>query len=69
MKYLIATFEVENDLQEYNLRTKLEGMNVRFLKTSPDTEHLKDDPKYKELYKHKKQAEKNLYKYIDYKRI
>lgn len=68
MKLLSATFEVENDLAEHYLRTSLSGMGAKYLKTFPRTEHLKEDPKYKELLKQRKQAEKNLYNYIDSRR-
>lgn len=68
MKKLNATFEVENDLAEYNLRNTLEGLGAMYLKTLPKADHLKDDSNYLDLLKKKKQAEKNLYNYIDSKR-
>ncbi len=68
MKHLNATFQIDSDLAEHNLRTHLEGIGAKYLKTLPDTEHLKNDPKYKELYRMKKQAEKTLYNYVDSKR-
>lgn len=68
MKLINATFEVENDLAEFNLRNTLDGLNAKYIKTLPSTDHLKDDNHFKELYKMKKQAEKNLYKYVDSKR-
>lgn len=68
MKLLSATFEVESDLAEYNLRNELEALGVKYLKTLPDTDHLKEDKHYMELVKMKKQAETNLYNYYDSKR-
>lgn len=68
MKLINATFEVENDLAEMNIRNVLEGLNAKYIKTLPETSHLKDDTHFKQLYKMKKQAEKNLYKYVDSKR-
>lgn len=68
MKLLNCTFEINNDLQEYQLRNELEGLNCKYIKTLPDTKHLKEDKHYKELYKQKKIAEINLYKYVDSKR-
>jgi hypothetical protein len=65
MKHLTATFEVGNDMEEHSLRIHLEGIGARYVKTLPDSTHLKEDEKYKELYRQKKQAEKNLYNYID----
>lgn len=65
MKRLTATFEVNSDLEEYKLRETLESLGATYLKTSPNTEHLKEDSHYKKLYKDKKQAEINLYNYID----
>ncbi len=68
MKRLTATFDVENDLSEHNLRNILEGLGAKYLKTLPDSEHLKEDSHFKSLLKSKRQAENNLYKYIDSKR-
>ena len=65
MKLLTATFEVENDLAEHNLRNVLEGMNVKYVKTLPNTDHLKEDKYFKSLLKDKKQAQKNIDSYID----
>lgn len=68
MKLLVASFEVENDLAEYNLRNEMIALGVKYMKTLPDTEHLKDDKHYMDLVKAKKEHEKNLYKYADSKR-
>lgn len=68
MKLINATFEVENDLAEMKIRNVLEGLNAKYVKTLPDTSSLKDDKHFKDLYKMKKQAEKNLYNYVDSKR-
>lgn len=68
MKLLTATFEVPNDLAEHRLRNVLEGLNCKYIKTHPDTEHLKEDKVYLDLVKQKKIAEKSLYDYVDSKR-
>lgn len=65
MKHLNATFEIQNDLEEHQLRIILEGMNAKYLKTLPNTEHLKDNTSFKKLYKAKKQAEENLWQFIN----
>ena len=41
MKHLVATFEIENDLSEHKLRTMLEGMGAKSLRTLPNIEHVK----------------------------
>tara|TARA_R110000744_G_scaffold378861_3_gene495683 strand:+ start:1258 stop:1470 length:213 start_codon:yes stop_codon:yes gene_type:complete len=68
MKLINCTFEIENDLQEFKLRNELEALNCKYIKTLPDTSNLKEDRNYKNLYKEKKQAETNLYNYVDSKR-
>lgn len=68
MKYLTATFKVESDLAEKKLRIHLEGIGAKYIKTLPDTEHLKEDAQYIKMYKLKKNAEKQLYNYVDGKR-
>lgn len=65
MKRLTATFNIESDLQEYQLRQTLEGLGAKYLKTMPSYEHLKENPHYKKMYKAKKEAEINLYNFID----
>ena len=69
MKKLNATFDIENDLAEYTLRNTLEGMGAKYVKTMADTEHLKNQPNYKNLVKAKKDAESKLYEYINNNRI
>lgn len=69
MKKLNATFDIENDLAEYTLRNTLEGLGAKYVKTMADTEHLKDQPTYKKLVKAKKQAESELYEYINRNKI
>ena len=64
MKKINATFECENDLAEYNLRKILESMNAKYVKTLPNTEHLKENKNYLKLLKSKKDANANLYKFI-----
>ena len=68
MKILIATFQIDNDLAEYQLRNQLEYLDAKYIKTLPNSDFLKEDTHYKELVNQKKQAEINLYKYIDSKR-
>ena len=65
MKLLNASFEIENDLAEDKLRTHLEGIGAKYVKTLPDTEHLKDNESYKKLIKAKKDAENNLYTFTN----
>lgn len=65
MKHLVATFEIENDLSEHKLRTHLEGMGAKSLRTLPNIEHLKENPTYKQLIKAKYDAQLNLDRYIN----
>ena len=65
MKHLSATFEIENDLQEYQLRNALESMNAKYIKTLADTEHLKEDTSFKELVKAKKDVQLKIDRYIN----
>jgi hypothetical protein len=64
MKKLNATFNIENDLAEDRLRTVLDGLGAKYVKTLPNTEHLKDDAYFIKLKKARKQADKYLYDYI-----
>lgn len=68
MKKLNATFEVESDLAEHKLRIALEGLGAKYIKTLPNSEHLKEDVNYIKMRKAKKEAEVALYNYIDSKR-
>lgn len=65
MKLINATFEAENDLAEHNIRKILEGLNGKYIKTLPNTNHLKEDKYYIKLKKDVKQAKDNLYKYVN----
>ena len=65
MKKLSVVFEIENDLAEHKLRQTLEAMGAKYVKTLPDTEHLKDNDNYKQLLKAKKEAELKLYRYVN----
>lgn len=66
MKKLInATFEVENEYQEGKLWSNLEGMGAKYIKTLPNTDHLKEKTHYKKLSKDVQTAKDNLYKYIN----
>lgn len=67
-KLVNVTFEIENDFAEYQLRNVLEGMGGKYIKTLPNTDHLKDDLHFQKLIKSKKQAQQNLDNYIDLKR-
>ena len=68
MKLINATFEAENDLAEMQIRNVLDGLTAKYVKTLPNTDHLKEDKHFKKLYGVKKQAEKNLYNYVNSKR-
>jgi len=57
MKRINATFEVENDLQEHNLRNILEGINAKYVNTLPNTDHLKDNETFIKLVKGKRNAQ------------
>ena len=65
MKKLNVTFEVNNDLEEDKLRTHLESIGGKYIKTLPNTEHLKDKANYKALSKEVTKAKDNLYTYIN----
>ncbi len=65
MKLLNATFEVSNDLTEHKIRTLLESLGAKYLKTIPNTDHLKEDANYKKLVKAKKDAQLHLDRYIN----
>jgi hypothetical protein len=64
MKRLNATFEIENDLAEDKLRTILEGLGAKYVKTLPNADHLKDDAFYIKLRKARKTNDNHLYDYI-----
>jgi hypothetical protein len=68
MKHLTATFEIENEAQEYMLRVKLEGMNAKYVNTLPNTDHLKDDKFYKEYVKAKRDLQLKMDRYVNKKR-
>ena len=59
MKRLNATFDIENDLAEYELREVLESMGAKHVKTLPNTDHLKDNTHYKALYKAERKAKES----------
>jgi len=65
MKKINATFNVENDLAEYNLRKILEGLGAKYVRTLPNTDHLKDNKHYIELYKVEKKAKETTLKFIN----
>ena len=65
MKLLNASFEIENDLAEYNLRNVLKGMNAKYVKTLPDVDHLKENETYKKLIQAKMSAQLNIDRYIN----
>lgn len=69
MKLLNATFDIENDLEEYRLRNHLDSINAKYMRTIPNTEHLKGDKHFLKLQKDVKTAKDNLYKYINNNRI
>lgn len=65
MKKVNATFFVESDLAEYKLRNVLEGLDAKYVKTIPLTDHLKENITFKKLTKAKKSAELELYRFIN----
>lgn len=69
MKKLNATFDIENDLAEDRLRNILSGLGAKYVKTIANTDHLKDNESYKKLIKVKKNAESELYEYINNNRL
>ena len=64
-KKINATFEINSDFEEHNLRIALEGMGAEYIKTLPNTDHLKENKSFKALLKSKKDAENNLYDFIN----
>ena len=69
MKLINATFEAENEYIEGKIWTQLEGLGGKYLKTLPNTDHLKEDTHFKKLQKDVKTAKDNLYKYINNNRL
>lgn len=65
MKHLNATFEIENDLAEHQLRTALESMNAKYVRTLPDVEHLKEDKTYQSLVKAKRDIQLKIDRYTN----
>lgn len=64
MKIITATFEAENELAEHLIWKQLEGLNGKYIRTHPSTEHLKEDKAFIKLTKAVKDAKKHLYDYI-----
>lgn len=64
-KKLNVTFDLENELAEYRLRNQMDSMGAKYMKTLPNTDHLKDNKSFKASQKAKKQAEDNYYKFIN----
>ena len=70
---LNLTIEFEDD--DY-VQFKIENLiynhigkeNVTHLRVLPNTDHLKDDEKYKELYQIQKDAKDTYYKYVGVKK-
>ena len=69
MKKINATFDAENDLAEHNIRKILEGLGGKYLKTLPNTDHLKEDKHFIKLSKDVRIAKDTLYKYINNNRL
>jgi len=65
MKLLNASFKVENDLAEYNLRNTLDSLGAIHVNTLSDTDHLKDDSTFKRMCKSEKMAKKAKWDYIN----
>ena len=72
MRTINLTIKIEDsDLEEYRLRSELEGLlgsAMVDIKTLPNTDHVKDDKVYMDMWKKKKAHERAMYQYIDYKR-
>ena len=64
-KKINATFEINSDLQEFNLVKHLEGIGAKYIKILPNTDHLKENKSFKALLKSKRDAESNLYDFIN----
>ena len=64
MKLIIATFKIENDLQEFKLVKYLEGLGGK-ISIKPFNEHLDKDDKYKALKKAKRDAEDAYYNFLN----
>ena len=65
MKKISAVFEIDSDLAEYKLRNHLDYMGAKYVKTLPNTDHLKDNTTFKKLVKAKKSAQAELSKFIN----
>ena len=65
MKRLNVTFEIENDLAEDKLRSILNSMGAKYIRTLPNTDHLKDNPSYIKLVKAKADAQLILDRYTN----
>lgn len=69
MKLINATFEAENLLAEVQIRKTLEGLGGKYIKTLPNTDHLKEDKQYVKLRKDVEKSKDNLYNYINKNRL
>ncbi len=68
-KKLSVVFNIDNDLSEHYLRTKLEGIGASHFNTLPNTDHLKENETFKKLIKAKKEAQLNLDRFINANRL
>lgn len=68
-KKINVTFDVSNVLEEENIRTHLESIGGKYIKTLPNTDHLKDNTHFKKFMKSKKDLEKSIYEFINNNRI
>ena len=68
-RLIVFTLECEDsDFAEYQLRQTMEAFSPKHIRTLPKTDHLKEDSNFIKLLKDKKQAQKNIDRYIDSKR-
>ena len=69
MRKINVTIQIDDDdFREHELFTALDGLLGRSMidyRVFPNTEHLKENTSFKKLYKAKKQAEENLWQFIN----
>ena len=68
-KKLNVTFTIESDFEEDNLRVNLESIGGKYIKTLPNTDHLKDNTHFKKLKKAKRDTENSIYEFVNNNRL
>jgi hypothetical protein len=63
-KRIVATFTIENDLQELKLVSHLDSLGAR-VSINPYNEHFENNKEYKRLKKAKKDAENAYYNFLN----